>query len=193
MSPFELTIRRRSGELVPVEVESGFALQRGRQMIVLVVRDLTGRRQTEETLRSLAYHDPLTGLPNRLLFHDRLSQAIERAKRARQLLTVMLVDLDRFKLINDSLGLETGDQIIKGVADRLVHTLRNGCGPPARTSSTANGSGGKAMAWKLGSSYVPLTTCSPRSAWRRSPSEHAVSSSPPARRLRGAVSRRRSS
>ncbi len=122
--PFELTIRRRSGELVPVEVESGVALQRGRQMIVLVVRDLTGRRQTEETLRSLAYHDPLTGLPNRLLFHDRLSQAIERAKRARQLLTVMLVDLDRFKLINDSLGLETGDQIIKGVADRLVQTLR---------------------------------------------------------------------
>jgi diguanylate cyclase (GGDEF)-like protein/PAS domain S-box-containing protein len=123
-APFELSIRRRSGELVPVEVESGVALQRGRPMIVLVVRDLTGRRQTEETLRSLAYHDPLTGLPNRLLFHDRLSQAIERAKRARQLLTVMLVDLDRFKLINDSLGLETGDLIIKGVADRLVQTLR---------------------------------------------------------------------
>jgi diguanylate cyclase (GGDEF)-like protein len=85
---------------------------------------MTGRRQTEETLRSLAYHDPLTGLPNRLLFHDRLSQAIERARRARQLLTVMLVDLDRFKLINDSLGLVTGDQIIKGVADRLVQKLR---------------------------------------------------------------------
>ena len=109
---------------MPVEVESSVAEQRERRMIVLVVRDLTGRRQTEETLRSLAYHDPLTGLPNRLLFHDRLSQAIERARRARQLLTVMLVDLDRFKLINDSLGLETGDQIIKGVADRLVQTLR---------------------------------------------------------------------
>ena len=122
--PLELTIRRRSGELVPVEVESSVVEQRGRPMIVLVVRDLTGRRQTEETLRSLAYHDPLTGLPNRLLFHDRLAQAIERARRARQLLTVMLVDLDRFKLINDSLGLETGDQIIKGVADRLVGTLR---------------------------------------------------------------------
>ncbi len=122
--PLELTLRRRSGELVPVEVEASFAEQRERRMIVLVVRDLTSRQQTEETLRSLAYHDALTGLPNRLLFHDRLAQAIERARRARQLLTVMLIDLDRFKLINDSLGLDIGDQIIKGVADRLVHTLR---------------------------------------------------------------------
>ena len=112
--PLELTLRRRSGELVPVEVESSVVEQRGRRMIVLVVRDLTGRRQTEETLRSLAYHDPLTGLPNRLLFHDRLAQAIERARRGRQLLTVMLVDLDRFKLINDSLGLATGDQMHQG-------------------------------------------------------------------------------
>ena len=120
----ELTIRRGSGELLPVEVESSVVEQRDRRMMVLVVRDLTGRRQTEETLRSLAYHDPLTGLPNRLLFHDRLAQAIERARRAHQLLTVMLVDLDRFKLINDSLGLVTGDQMIKGVADRLVNRLR---------------------------------------------------------------------
>ena len=122
--PIELTIRRGSGELLPVEVESSVVEQHDRRMIVLIVRDLTGRRQTEETLRSLAYHDPLTGLPNRLLFHDRLSQAIERARRARQLLTVMLVDLDRFKLINDSLGLVTGDQMIKGVADRMVQRLR---------------------------------------------------------------------
>ena len=122
--PLEVTLRRRSGELVPVEVEASVAELRERRMVVLVVRDLTGRQQTEETLRSLAYHDPLTGLPNRLLFHDRLAQAIERAKRARQFLTVMLIDLDRFKLINDSLGLVTGDQIIKDVADRLVQALR---------------------------------------------------------------------
>ncbi|MGD9508384.1 MAG: EAL domain-containing protein [Geminicoccaceae bacterium] len=122
--PLEVTLRRRSGELVPIEVEASLAQLRERRMVVLVVRDLTGRQQTEETLRSLAYHDPLTGLPNRLLFHDRLAQAIERAKRTRQLLTVMLIDLDRFKLINDSLGLVTGDQIIKGVADRLVGALR---------------------------------------------------------------------
>jgi diguanylate cyclase (GGDEF)-like protein/PAS domain S-box-containing protein len=123
-APFEMLIRHRSGELVPVEVEGSTLEQAGRRTIVLVVRDITVRRQTEETLRSLAYHDPLTGLPNRLLFRDRLSQAVERARRNRQLLTVMLVDLDRFKLINDSLGLETGDQVLKGVADRLSHALR---------------------------------------------------------------------
>jgi diguanylate cyclase (GGDEF)-like protein/PAS domain S-box-containing protein len=122
--PLEVLIRRRSGELMPVEVEGSTIEQGGQQMIVLVVRDITVRRQTEETLRSLAYHDQLTGLPNRLLFHDRLSQAIERARRGRQLLGVMLVDLDRFKLINDSLGLETGDQVIKGVANRLSQALR---------------------------------------------------------------------
>jgi diguanylate cyclase (GGDEF)-like protein/PAS domain S-box-containing protein len=123
-APVEVLVRRRSGDLIPVEVEGSGFEERGRRMTVLVVRDITVRRQTEETLRSLAYHDPLTGLPNRLLFHDRLSQAIERARRHRQLLAVMLVDLDRFKLINDSLGLETGDQVIKGVADRLVQSLR---------------------------------------------------------------------
>ena len=123
-APFEVPIRRRSGELIPVEVEASAFEEGGRRTVVLAVRDITVRQQTEETLRSLAYHDPLTGLPNRLLFHDRLSQAIERARRNRQLLTVMLVDLDRFKLINDSLGLATGDQVIKGVADRLVQALR---------------------------------------------------------------------
>ena len=141
--PLEVTLRRRSGELVPVEVEASIAEQRERRMVVLVVRDLTGRQQTEETLRSLAYHDPLTGLPNRLLFHDRLAQAIERARRARQLLTVMLVDLDRFKLINDSLGLVTGDQIIKGVADRLSQALR-------RSDTVARLSGDEFMVLLLG-------------------------------------------
>ena len=80
--PLELTLRRRSGELVPVEVEASVAEQRERRMIVLVVRDLTSRQQTEETLRSLAYHDPLTGLPNRLLFHDRAGPG-DRAGAAR--------------------------------------------------------------------------------------------------------------
>ena len=121
------------------------------------MRDLTGRQQTEETLRSLAYHDPLTGLPNRLLFHDRLAQAIERARRARQLLTVMLVDLDRFKLINDSLGLVTGDQIIKGVADRLVAARCAGATPWPGWAATSS--------WCCCSAP---TVPRPRPAWRRS-------------------------
>ena len=122
--PRELPAQRRSGEPIAIEAEATALDYGGRRMIILTVRDITVRRQTEDTLKSLAYHDPLTGLPNRLLFHDRVSQAIERARRNRQLLTIMLVDLDRFKLINDSLGLEQGDQVLKAVAERLTRSLR---------------------------------------------------------------------
>ncbi|MFO1068013.1 MAG: EAL domain-containing protein [Geminicoccaceae bacterium] len=120
----ELFARRPSGEVVPVEVTvMPMAAPEGR-VLLLIVRDVTERRQTEETLRSLAYIDPLTALPNRLLFHDRLNQAVERARRTRQMLAVMLVDLDRFKLVNDSLGLEKGDQMLRAVGERLAGALR---------------------------------------------------------------------
>ncbi|HET6467054.1 MAG TPA: EAL domain-containing protein [Geminicoccaceae bacterium] len=122
--PRELFGRRRSGEVIPIEIAVTRLDYDGQPIAILTVRDITLRRQTEETLRNLAYLDPLTGLPNRLLFHDRLAQGIERARRNRQMLTVMLVDLDRFKLINDSLGLERGDQVLKAVGDRLVRVLR---------------------------------------------------------------------
>ena len=93
-------------------------------MYVLTIRDITVRKHIEETIRNLAYHDPLTGLPNRLLFNDRLSQAIERARRNQQLLAVMILDLDRFKLINDSLGLASGDEALRAVGERLVAAVR---------------------------------------------------------------------
>ena len=144
-APLEVVLRRRSGELTPLEVEVNLVEQRERRTMILVVRDLTGRQQTEDTLRSLAYHDPLTNLPNRLLFDDRLAQAIERAKRGRQMFTVMLIDLDRFTLINDSLGLGTGDQMIKAVAERLVGTLR-------RSDTVARLGGDEFMVLLLGSS-----------------------------------------
>ena len=113
---------RRSGEQVPVEV--AMASHGDTRDGVLIVRDITLRKQTEETIRNLAYTDPLTGLPNRLLFLDRLSQAIERARRARQQLAVMVVDLDRFKLINESLGLDKGDRVLRAAATRIGNALR---------------------------------------------------------------------
>lgn len=119
----ELLGRRASGELVPLEVTASPVLVPGLE-VLLTLRDATLARFTEETLRSLAYLDPLTGLPNRLLFIDRLTQAIERARRAQQLLAVMIVDLDRFKLVNDSLGFERGDQLLKAVGERLRGVLR---------------------------------------------------------------------
>jgi diguanylate cyclase (GGDEF)-like protein/PAS domain S-box-containing protein len=123
-APRELFGRRRSGEMIPVEVIVTRLEQDGPARFVVTLRDITIRRQTEETLRSLAYLDPLTGLPNRLLFHDRVGQAVERARRSRQMLTVMLIDLDRFKLINDSLGLEAGDQVLRTTGERMVAALR---------------------------------------------------------------------
>jgi diguanylate cyclase (GGDEF)-like protein/PAS domain S-box-containing protein len=113
---------RRSGEHVPVEV--AVAPVGDGPGGVLIVRDITLRKQTEETIRNLAYTDPLTGLPNRLLFLDRLSQAIERARRGRQQLAVMVVDLDRFKLINESLGLDKGDRVLRAAAARIGNALR---------------------------------------------------------------------
>jgi len=120
----ELMARRKSGEVVPIELAASHVSFNGDTLHILTVRDITLRKQTEETIRSLAYHDPLTGLPNRLLFNDRLNQAIERARRNKQRFAVMILDLDRFKLINDSLGLASGDQVLRAVGERLVSVLR---------------------------------------------------------------------
>ncbi|MDW8369806.1 MAG: EAL domain-containing protein [Geminicoccaceae bacterium] len=120
----EVQARRGEAEPLPLEVAAAPVEGAAEPLVLLTLRDATLTRHTEEALRTLAYLDPLTGLPNRLLFSDRLAQAIERAKRARQVLAVMLVDLDRFKLVNDSLGLERGDQLLKAVGERLSGTLR---------------------------------------------------------------------
>ena len=84
-----------------------------------VVRDITEKRRMEETIEHLAFHDTLTGLPNRHLFHDHLRQAIAFAARNNQLLAVMFIDLDSFKSVNDEYGHAIGDQLLQGVAKRL--------------------------------------------------------------------------
>ena len=90
-----------------------------------VARDVTHRKQTEQLINYQAYHDLLTGLPNRALFNDRLHQAIAHARRVSGLLAVMFLDLDRFKIINDSLGHAIGDQLLKAVTQRLNSCLRD--------------------------------------------------------------------
>ena len=82
------------------------------------------RKRSEERLMYLAHHDVLTDLPNRALFSDRLRQALFEANRQGRLVAVAFLDLDRFKNINDSLGHETGDQLLRGVADRLRANVR---------------------------------------------------------------------
>ena len=92
--------------------------------IIVVSRDITERKLTEEHIRHLAQHDALTNLPNRVLLMDRIEQAIGRAQRLQQQVALFFIDLDRFKIINDSLGHQMGDQVLLAVASRLTAALR---------------------------------------------------------------------
>ena len=91
-----------------------------------VVQDLTERQEFPGTIRKLAYQDGVTGLPNAALFHDRLRQAVTQAKRERRSLAVAVVDLDRFKHVNDTLGRPGGDRLLRSVGRRLRKALDEG-------------------------------------------------------------------
>ena len=93
--------------------------------IVVTLRDVTERRRFETELRSLALHDPLTGLANRVLFGDRLEQALARSQRRRTRPSVLFLDLDGFKTVNDTLGHTAGDEVLVEVARRLREVVRD--------------------------------------------------------------------
>lgn len=93
---------------------------------VFAGRDITERKQAEELIRHYAYHDGLTGLPNRMLYTDRLNMAISQAERNKQKLVVMMLDLDKFKDVNDTLGHQMGDRLLHDIAQRLTLLLRKG-------------------------------------------------------------------
>ena len=92
--------------------------------IMVTYRDITERKQAEAQLSHLAFHDPLTGLPNRALFMVRLEQALHRTEYTGRRVALLFLDLDNFKVINDSLGHQVGDQLLIAVAERLKLCLR---------------------------------------------------------------------
>src|SRR5829696_1223663 len=116
---------RKDGTSFPVEYTSTPILEDGEIVgAVITFRDITERKVLEQQLHHQAFHDPLSGLPNRALFMDRLQHALTRANRRGNKVAVLFTDLDNFKIINDSLGHEVGDQLLVAVAERLKTCLR---------------------------------------------------------------------
>ena len=117
---------RKSGESYPIELELNSVYHKQEELThyVAVFSDITERKRTEEELYFMANYDPLTNLPNRSMFHDRLKKALSKAKRSEDLLAVLFIDLDKFKHVNDSFGHEVGDELLKQVAHRTRETVR---------------------------------------------------------------------
>jgi diguanylate cyclase (GGDEF)-like protein/PAS domain S-box-containing protein len=122
---WETQARRASGVAFPLEITLSAAQVGGEGRWIAILRDVTERRATQDRLAYLANYDSLTGLPNRALFRDRLAEVMKRAKRSGRQMGLMFLDLDRFKVINDSLGHAAGDQLLQQVAKLLTRSLRS--------------------------------------------------------------------
>ncbi|MDH5541349.1 MAG: EAL domain-containing protein [Nitrospinota bacterium] len=122
----EIWNRRKDGEVYPAWLSiSSISNEAGqRTQYIGVLKDITDIKRSQEEIKYQAYHDPLTGLPNRILFKDRLKQSLIHAGREKRQIAVMFLDVDNFKNINDSLGHPVGDRLLQGVGARIVGTLR---------------------------------------------------------------------
>jgi diguanylate cyclase (GGDEF)-like protein/PAS domain S-box-containing protein len=122
----EYRLLAKDGTVVWVREETVLVRGRGGEPLYVqgIMSDVTEKKALEERLRHQAFHDPLTDLPNRQLFVDRLGQALRRTRRQQSRVAVLFMDLDEFKVVNDSLGHEAGDQLLKLVAQRLGRCLR---------------------------------------------------------------------
>ena len=123
----EVNCQRKNGEAFPAWQSISTVRNMAGQIshFVSVFSDVTAIYEAQQKLHHLAHHDPLTGLPNRLLFNDRLENAIELAGRNNQRCLLLFLDLDGFKLINDTLGHAVGDQLLSQVGERLRNVLRS--------------------------------------------------------------------
>ena len=122
----EIWMRRKDGEIRPVWKNMSVVRDAAGRIVnhVLVFSDITAIKHAEERLHYLAYHDPLTDLPNRLLLADRLRSALNRAELSGTSLALLYLDLDNFKHVNDTLGHEEGDRLLQAMAGRLLNCVR---------------------------------------------------------------------
>jgi diguanylate cyclase (GGDEF)-like protein/PAS domain S-box-containing protein len=120
----ELVALPHSDRSFPVEAAISTMRVDDRQLGIAAIRDISDRKRKEAELRRMALHDPLTGLANRALLYDRLGHAIAGARRSGGAVALLLLDLDRFKEVNDTLGHQTGDRLLQQVAARLEQVLR---------------------------------------------------------------------
>lgn len=122
----EGTARRLDDTACPIEVALRKISIGSENWLMAILRDITVAKAHESKLKHLALHDTLTGLPNRLLLKDRLDHALRAARRSNDPLTLAILDLDRFKEVNDTLGHQVGDALLIDVAKRLIESVREG-------------------------------------------------------------------
>ena len=123
--PFEMTAESRSGRVLPVEVSVVQVTVGQSSHFRAFMRDISDRKAIEERLAHQALTDALTGLPNRVLLRDRLARAVSRLSRREGSVAVMFLDIDRFKLVNDGLGHDAGDEMLVEIASRLHRAVRD--------------------------------------------------------------------
>lgn len=124
VSGLSLEAQNKNGGIIPILLSVSAFRHENIRYHTAIIQDVSERVMFEKRLARLAYYDSLTGLPNRRLFHDRLGQAIERARRDGELVGILFLDLDHFKDINDTLGHLFGDLLLQETAKRLSNLLR---------------------------------------------------------------------
>ncbi|HYN54748.1 MAG TPA: EAL domain-containing protein [Methylotenera sp.] len=122
----ELTAMRADGSEFPVELTLTSLNDNGLTFVTGFLRDLTQQKKAQQEIENFAYYDALTGLPNRRLLPDRFQRAILNSQRAKTYCAIIFIDLDHFKLLNDSKGHDVGDQLLIEVANRIKNTIRAG-------------------------------------------------------------------
>ncbi|MGO4886319.1 EAL domain-containing protein [Anaerobacillus sp. MEB173] len=120
----EYKLVRPDGKIIHLEMVGKQFSYQGASATLVVGNDVTSKKEYEQKIKYMAYHDSLTDLPNRYMYSEKLEEAVEHCQKCNQTLAVLFIDLDRFKFINDTMGHEAGDTLLKQVAHRLTNCVR---------------------------------------------------------------------